>query len=97
MEHINSFEKFKTWMKESLAVKLFVIFFTILILMIPKALIQELINERKYLEEMEIGRTQVLEQLATGAPLNQILLLLVANAEKLNPDLISAHDTAHAS
>ena len=54
MEHINSFEKFKTWMKESLAVKLFVIFFTILILMIPKALIQELINERKYLSETVI-------------------------------------------
>ena len=54
MENKSSFEKFKTWMKESLAVKLFVIFFTILILMIPKALIQELINERKYLSESVI-------------------------------------------
>ena len=46
------------------------------------------ISERKSLEEMERGRNQVLERLAQGASLDEILTLLVESAEKLRPDLI---------
>ena len=69
MENKSSFDTFKTWMKESLAVKLAVIFFMILILMIPKALIQELINERKLLSESvirEVGEKWGGHQSVTG-------------------------------
>ena len=45
------------------------------------------ITERK-LAEKALHRSEVLEQLATGAPLNEILTALVINAEKHNPEVI---------
>lgn len=43
------------------------------------------ITERKMAEEMVRGQNRVLEKLASGAPLNEILLLLVRNVENSRP------------
>jgi len=43
------------------------------------------ITERKLAEEMIKGQNRVLEKLASGAPLEEMLLLLVQNVEKIRP------------
>ncbi len=45
------------------------------------------ITERKRAEEIQWGRNRVLEQLATGASLVEVLLILVEIAEKNNPGI----------
>src|SRR5690606_7332662 len=46
------------------------------------------ITERKLAEEMIRGQNQVLERLASRAPLDEILLLLIQSAENIKPDSI---------
>ncbi|MHC1755446.1 MAG: GAF domain-containing protein [Methanosarcina sp.] len=46
------------------------------------------ITERKLAEEMIKGQNMVLGQLASGAPLEEVLLLLIQNMEKIRPGSI---------
>ncbi|AKB75863.1 sensory transduction histidine kinase [Methanosarcina lacustris Z-7289] len=46
------------------------------------------ITERKLAEEMVKGQNMVLGQLASGAPLEEVLLLLIQNMEKIRPGSI---------
>ena len=47
----------------------------------------EEITERKRAETLQKGRNEVLERLATGSSLEEILSLLVTTAEEINPDM----------
>ena len=46
--------------------------------------------QRKLSEQFEAGRSRVLEQLATGASLEDVLTTLVSAIEELKPDLLSS-------
>ncbi|MCH7550590.1 MAG: PAS-domain containing protein [Proteobacteria bacterium] len=45
------------------------------------------ITDRKRAEALQLGRNEVLERLATGGSLEEILSLLITTAEEINPDM----------
>lgn len=52
------------------------------------ALVWRNIRNRQWAEDLQNSRSVVLEQLATGMPLKQVLLTLVQSVERLKPDTV---------
>lgn len=62
--------------------------FVLLISSLCGVLVRRNMRNRRWAEEIQSSRNVVLEQLATGTPLEQILLTLVRSVERLKPDTV---------
>lgn len=62
--------------------------FVTLISTVCGALVWRNIRNRRWAEDLQNSRSVVLEQLATGMPLKQVLLTLVQSVERLKPDTV---------
>ncbi|MBA2761826.1 MAG: inner membrane CreD family protein [Segetibacter sp.] len=69
MEELTLFERINNWIKTSVTIKLVIIFFIVLLMLIPTVMIRSLISERKILSEetkSEVSINWASDQLITG-------------------------------